>query len=80
VSDIKRIQRIVVMAADDQGKGVARGEITKGTSILLRLPPAVAAELRRIAKKEERTITTIALRALRLYFKTEHSIEINAEE
>jgi hypothetical protein len=65
------------MAADDQGKGVARGEITKGTSILLRLPPAVAAELRRIAKKEERTITTIALR---LYFKTEHSIEINAEE
>jgi len=46
----------------------------------LRLPPAVAMELRRIAKKEERTITTIALRALRLYFKTEHNIEISAEE
>jgi predicted transcriptional regulator len=61
-------------------KTSSRGETTKGTSILLRLPPAVAAELRRIAKKEERTITTIALRALRLYFKTEHNIDVTAEE
>ncbi|MCY2939680.1 MAG: hypothetical protein NTV55_15160 [Planctomycetota bacterium] len=65
------------MAVDHKEK---KTETIKGTSILLRLPPAVAMELRRIAKKEERTITTIALRALRLYFKTEHSIDISAEE
>ncbi len=51
----------------------------RGTSILLRLPPQVAMDLRRIAKLEERTITTIALRALRLYFKTEHNIQVDLD-
>jgi hypothetical protein len=54
------------MAEDSGKRGSAAG---RGTSILLRLPPEVALELRRIAKLEERTITTIALRSLRLYFK-----------
>jgi predicted transcriptional regulator len=51
-----------------------------GTSILLRLSSAMAAELRRIAKKEERSITTVASRAIRQYFKTEHNIEIANDE
>ncbi len=36
-------------------------------------------DLRRIAKLEERTITTIALRALRLYFKAEHNIQVDLD-
>lgn len=55
------------------------GATARGTSILLRLPPAVATELRRIAKLEERTITTIALRALRLYFKQEHGVMVELD-
>lgn len=55
------------------------GTAARGTSILLRLPPAVATELRRIAKLEERTITTIALRALRLYFKQEHGVMVDLD-
>jgi len=51
-----------------------------GTSILLRLPTNLATELRRISKKEERTITTVAIRAIRMYFKAEHNIEISNEE
>lgn len=51
-----------------------------GTSILLRLSPNMASELRRIAKKEERSITTVATRAIRQYFKTEHGIEITNDE
>ncbi len=51
----------------------------RGTSILLRLPPQVAMDLRRIAKLEERTITTIALRALRMYFKQEHGVLMDLE-
>jgi hypothetical protein len=39
----------------------------------------VATELRRIAKLEERTITTIALRALRLYFKQEHGVMVDLD-
>lgn len=50
-----------------------------GTSILLRLPCNMASELRRIAKKEERSITIVAIRALRGYFKSEHNIEIPTE-
>lgn len=51
-----------------------------GTSILLRLSSTMAAELRRIAKKEERSITTVASRAIRQYFKTEHNIELANDE
>jgi predicted transcriptional regulator len=51
-----------------------------GTSVLLRLPNNMATELRRIAKKEERSITTVAIRAIRQYFKTEHNIEIANDE
>lgn len=50
-----------------------------GTSILLRMPPAAAAILRDIAKKEERTITTVALRAFRQYFESEHGVKIDTE-
>lgn len=50
-----------------------------GTSILLRMPPAAAAILRDIAKKEERTITTVALRAFRQYFESEHGVKIDIE-
>lgn len=48
-----------------------------GTSILLRLSPQLAAQLRRVAKTEERTITTVVTRALKQYFHSEHKIEIN---
>jgi hypothetical protein len=49
---------------------------SSGTQILLRLTPEVAATLRSVAKKEERTITAVALRALREYFKQNHQIEL----
>ena len=39
-----------------------------------------ASTLRRVAKQEERNITTIALRAFRLYFKEEHNIEVKEEQ
>lgn len=54
-------------------------KIEAGTSILLRMPPAAAAALRDIAKKEERTITTVALRAFRRYFEQEHGIKLDIE-
>jgi hypothetical protein len=47
-----------------------------GTSILLRLSPEHASTVRQVAKKEERTITTIIVRALREYFKAHHDIDI----
>lgn len=47
-----------------------------GTSILLRLSPELASTVRQVAKKEERTITTIIVRALREYFKAHHDIDI----
>lgn len=50
---------------------------SSGTQILLRLSPEVAATLRRVAKTEERTITTVALRALKNYFKSEHNLEVS---
>lgn len=50
-----------------------------GTSILLRMPPTAAQILRDIAKKEERTITTVALRAFRQYFESEHGVKIDTE-
>lgn len=50
-----------------------------GTSILLRMPPAAAIALRDIAKKEERTITTVAMRAFRRYFETEHGIKVDID-
>lgn len=50
-----------------------------GTQILLRLTPDLAAQLRRIAKTEERTITTVVTRALKHYFAAEHNIEMNDE-
>lgn len=50
---------------------------TPGTSILLRLSPQLAAQLRRVAKTEERTITTVVTRALKQYIHAEHNIEIN---
>lgn len=51
-----------------------------GTSILLRLSPNMGNELRRIAKMEERSITTVMQRALRAYFKTEHNLEMAIED
>ena len=47
-----------------------------GTSILLRLSPEHASTVRQVAKKEERTLTTIVIRALRDYFKAHHDIDI----
>jgi len=47
-----------------------------GTSVLLRLSPNMGAELRRISKLEERSITTVVTRALRAYFKAEHNLDI----
>lgn len=47
-----------------------------GTSFLLRLTPEIANTVRQVAKKEERTITTIIVRALREYFKAHHDIDI----
>ena len=47
-----------------------------GSSVLLRLGNNMGNELRRIAKLEERSITTVVVRALRSYFKSEHNIEV----
>ena len=57
-----------------------QGRYKSGSSILLRLPNEFASTLRRVAKQEERNITTIALRAFRLYFKEEHNIEVKEEQ
>lgn len=65
------------MAEESGKRGSTAG---RGTSILLRLPPEIALELRRIAKLEERTITTIALRSLRLYFKQEHGVQVDLDK
>lgn len=54
-------------------------ESRSGTSILLRLTPELASQLRRIAKTEERTITTVVTRALREYFKSHHNIEVSSD-
>jgi predicted transcriptional regulator len=54
-------------------------ESKSGTSILLRLSPDMATHLRRLAKTEERTITTVVTRALREYFKTHHNVEIEID-
>ena len=54
-------------------------ESKSGTSILLRLSPEMATHLRRLAKTEERTITTVVTRALREYFKTHHNVEIEID-
>lgn len=54
-------------------------ESKSGTSILLRLSPDLASQLRRIAKTEERTITTVVARALREYFKANHNIEVSSD-
>ena len=54
-------------------------ESKSGTSILLRLTPELASQLRRVAKTEERTITTVVTRALREYFKAHHNIEVSSD-
>lgn len=55
----------------------AKSKTEETSSLLLRLPPSVNAALRTTAKKEERTITTVAVRALRMYFKNEHGIDLD---
>lgn len=51
-----------------------------GNSILLRLSPRMAEEVRKTAKREERTITTVVTRALKQYIKNEYQIEIEETE
>ena len=71
--------KIAKTTADNNPEKTA-DKTASGTSIMLRLSPTMATELRRIAKKEERSITTVASRAIRQYFKTEHNIEIANDE
>ena len=60
--------------------GISEEKINNNSSsILLRLPLSVAQALRACSKKEERTLTTIATRALKMYFKNEHNLEVTAE-
>jgi predicted transcriptional regulator len=58
----------------------ADNKTTNGTSILFRLSANMGNELRRVAKMEERSITTVMQRAIRVYFKTEHNIEMAIED
>lgn len=41
-------------------------------SLLLRLEPGMSEAIRAAAKREERTITAVVVRAVRAYLKTEH--------
>lgn len=59
---------------------IADNKTSNGTSILFRLSANMGNELRRIAKIEERSITTVMQRSLRAYFKNEHNIEMAIED
>jgi len=60
--------------------GKADRKTNGGNSILLRLSPSMAEALRTIAKREERTLTTVMSRAFRDYIAKNHDdITINNE-
>ena len=48
----------------------------EGSDVFLRIPIKLNEHLRLVAKKEERKITTVAVRALKYYFKHEHGVII----
>ena len=60
--------------------GSTENKKSTGNSILLRLSPRMAEEVRNTAKREERTITTVVTRALKHYIKSEYQIEIQDSE
>lgn len=52
---------------------------SKPSDVFLRIPLHICATLKKVAKKEERKITAVAIRALRHYFAKEHGITLDNE-
>jgi hypothetical protein len=53
---------------------------SKTNDIFLRITPQINKMLRDVAKKEERKINTVMIRALKHYLKLEHNVNTEALE
>jgi hypothetical protein len=66
----------VVKEQKKRKPGRPSSNTTEIQAILLRMPSAYATTLRAVAEQEKRTMTAVMTRAMQLYLKQEHDIDL----